>query len=78
IGARVGRQGIPESWLNNLMEWPRSVAWMERLGEAVAASSEGHIEVKSPGYFVPGIPLRNLWFLLTVLFHGFRRLLPPY
>lgn len=78
IGARVGRQGIPETWLNHLIEWPRSVAWMERLGEAVAAFSQGQTDVKSPGYFVSGIPLRNLLFLLVVLFHGFRRLLPPY
>jgi len=78
IGARVGRQGIPEPRVNHLIEWPRSVTWMERLGEAVAASSQGQTGVNSPRYFVPGIPLRNLLFLLVVLFHGFRRLLPPY
>jgi hypothetical protein len=34
--------------------------------------------VKSPPYFWPGLLPRNLLFLLVVLLHGFRRLLPPY
>ena len=29
-------------------------------------------------YFWPALCLRNLVFLLAVLAHGFRRLLPPY
>ena len=41
VGARVGKSGIPVPLLNGLCEWPRSIAWMERLGRrlsAVAAS----------------------------------------
>jgi len=79
IGARAGKQVIPEDWINNIIEWPRTINWIERLGIAVSnAVDEQAPTTKSPGYFVPGIPLRNLYFLLIVLAHGFRRLAPPY
>jgi len=73
VGARVGRQGIPEDWLKNIVEWPRSIEWMEKLGQAVAANADD-----SPRYFRPGVLLRNLLFLIFVLAHGVRRLAPPY
>lgn len=79
IGARVGKEGIPDDWLRNIIEWPRSIGWIERLGSAVAtAFSEGNKLLHCPGYFVPGIALRNMLFLLVVLAHGLRRLAPPY
>jgi ADP-ribosylglycohydrolase len=71
-GARVGRRGIPSAWLAGMVEWPRSARWIEGLGEALAAGEP------PPRYFVPGIPLRNLVFLLIVLAHGLRRLAPPW
>lgn len=77
VGARTGKSGIPESWLDNVIEWPKSIGWIERLGEAVARS-EGSSAVQCPRYFVPGVLFRNLLFLLVVLAHGFRRLAPPY
>jgi len=74
VGARVGKAGIPQAWRNDICEWPKSLAWVERLGAALADP-----EQKSrPGFFLPGLPLRNLVFLLTVLAHGLRRLAPPY
>jgi ADP-ribosylglycohydrolase len=72
VGSAVGRDGIPAPWIEGIAEWPRSVQWMERLGTALAEGGE------CPGYFVPGVPLRNLVFLAIVLAHGFRRLAPPY
>ena len=72
IGAGVGKQGIPDAWLRGIVEWPRSVEWIERLGHALAEHGS------YPGYFVPGIPVRNVLFLVIVLAHGFRRLAPPY
>jgi ADP-ribosyl-[dinitrogen reductase] hydrolase len=77
IGARVGKAGIPLPWLAGIIEWPRSVAWMEQLGAALARSLHGEA-VRVPSYPVAGIPLRNLVFLLIVLAHGLRRLGPPY
>jgi len=75
VGARVGKDGIPESWLSNIVEWPRSTGWIERLGKVMATNAA---HAKCPGYFVPVILIRNVVFLLAVLAHGFRRLAPPY
>ena len=72
VGARVGKEGIPEAWLRGIVEWPRSVEWIERLGVALAQQGP------YPGYFVPGVPVRNVLFMAIVLAHGFRRLAPPY
>ena len=77
VGARTGRLGIPASWLGNIIEWPRTIGWIERLGEAVARSEQS-LAIQCPRYFVPGVLLRNLFFLLVVLAHGFRRLAPPW
>ncbi|MGH2361920.1 MAG: ADP-ribosylglycohydrolase family protein [bacterium] len=78
VGASVGKEGIPMEWLNRLFEWPRSINWMERLG----AQLDGNVQsgtvdrpIKLPIY---GVLPRNLFFLLLVVCHGFRRLLPPY
>ena len=71
-GAGCGKEGIPPDWIGGIVEWPRSTAWIERLGEALANGGD------VPRYFVPGIPLRNAVFMLIVLAHGFRRLAPPY
>lgn len=78
LGARVGKHGIPEAWLNAIIEWPRSIKWIERLGGALAAAMSGHHECSCPAYFTPGIIFRNAFFLIVVLAHGFRRLAPPY
>lgn len=77
VGARTGKSGIPASWLCNIIEWPRSIGWIERLGAAVA-KSEKSSTTQYPRYFVAGVLLRNLFFLFVVLTHGFRRLAPPY
>lgn len=73
VGARVGRDGIPGPWLAGIREWPRSTAWIEALACALAAGAP-----RAPRYFVPGLIVRNLVFLVLVLAHGFRRLAPPY
>jgi ADP-ribosylglycohydrolase len=79
VGARAGVRNIPKSWLNDIIEWPRTISWMERLGATLAnAHDEKPTATTSPRYFIPGILLRNLVFLLVVLAHGFRRLAPPY
>lgn len=77
-GASGGQEGIPREWIEGIVEWPRSVGFMRavarRLGEQKAASKPlGEVR-----YFWPGVLLRNVVFLMVVLWHGFRRLLPPY
>ncbi|MTW22540.1 ADP-ribosylglycohydrolase family protein [Allochromatium palmeri] len=78
LGAAVGRSGIPDDWLNGVIEWPRSIAWLERLGERLAASRTPVTSVRPLPLFVPAVLIRNAFFLLVVLAHGFRRLGPPY
>jgi ADP-ribosyl-[dinitrogen reductase] hydrolase len=72
VGAAVGVEGIPASWLEGLIEWPRSVGWMGRLGRQLEAGTVGRsIELS---FFA--LLLRNVGFLAIAIFHGFRRLLP--
>jgi len=78
MGAQVGEEGIPESWLKRIWEYPRSVNWIVRLGNQLAQvieTGEPQKPLRVPFYTV--LP-RNGLFLLVVLTHGFRRLLPPY
>ena len=78
IGAGVGRAGLPADLLDGLAEWPRTVAWMERLAARLAAVVETGIPQPPLALFVPGVAARNVLFLLVVLAHGLRRLAPPY
>jgi ADP-ribosylglycohydrolase len=79
VGATTGAGGIPAEWLIGLWEWPRSVKWMHGLGQRLAEqfSDEGSSRGPEP-LFWPGLLPRNLLFLMVVLIHAFRRLLPPY
>jgi ADP-ribosylglycohydrolase len=81
VGATVGAAGIPADWLDHLWEWPRSPAWMRELAARLAQRfpAEGPGIAQSPlGLFWLGVPPRNLVFLLLVMLHVLRRLLPPY
>ncbi|NJM10761.1 MAG: ADP-ribosylglycohydrolase family protein [Synechococcaceae cyanobacterium SM1_2_3] len=77
-GATVGEAGIPAQWRAGITDWPRSLRLLRTLAdrlETVITTGQAGAPVR---YFWPAIPLRNLIFLLIVLAHGFRRLLPPY
>lgn len=79
VGARTGKAGIPDEWISNIIEWPRTVDWMARLGRATAQALDDNApKTGCPPYFWPGVLMRNLVFLIVVLTHGLRRLLPPY
>ncbi|MCA9104135.1 MAG: ADP-ribosylglycohydrolase family protein [Planctomycetales bacterium] len=78
IGCEVGQEGIPVDWLDGIHDWPRSVSWLCRLGSRLHHSMEGPVAGRPMPLHSWALPFRNLLFLLTVLFHGFRRLLPPY
>lgn len=78
VGAGVGRAGIPEQWIVDLIEWPRTVSWMESLARKAAhAAQSGQRGVAQP-LSMAGLALRNAAFFVLVLLHGLRRLLPPY
>lgn len=79
VGARAGQKAIPETWLDDIIEWPRTVAWIERLGAAAADALDDPLAASAaPACSVPGTLLRNAVFLVVVLLHGLRRLAPPY
>lgn len=80
-GASVGLPGIPRDWMDGLWEWPRDVEWLQRLAEQLAQRQEkwdSPCRIRPPRLFWPGILLRNMFFFLIVLVHGFRRIFPPY
>jgi ADP-ribosylglycohydrolase len=77
-GATVGAAQIPEDWLREIVDWPRSVRLLRRIGEQLARQQGTGCPLGEVSYFWPAILPRNLLFLLVVLFHGLRRLAPPY
>lgn len=76
--AEIQYRALPQDWLSGLMEWPRSVGWMEQLGNQLDRVIQTGVAEKPCPLFPLSLLLRNLGFLGIVLFHGFRRLLPPY
>lgn len=78
VGSTVGVEGIPVEWRDNVIEWPRTIAWITRLGQQLASPPQKLKQKKPPRLNVVAVLTRNLFFLLVVLLHGFRRLLPPY
>ncbi len=70
VGARVGKAGIPQPWLAGIMDFPRDVRY---LGELANASPR-----TKPIFLWPVQLFRNLFLLVVILFHGFRRMFPPY
>jgi ADP-ribosylglycohydrolase len=77
-GAVVGDGGIPGDWLRGLRDWPRSRDLIGSIGAALGECSATDRSCSPVGYFWPGLLPRNLLFLIVVLLHGIRRLLPPY
>ncbi len=78
IGARVGKDGIPQQWIDRISEWPRSIAWIERVGSRLAEVCATGIPQPAVPLPVWAIPLRSIAFTAIMLAHGGRRLLPPY
>ncbi len=78
IGAGVGKGGIPAEWLDRLLEWPRTVAWMERLAEQLVRTLVNGESGTPLRLSISGLLLRNVFFLTVVVVHILRRLLPPY
>lgn len=77
-GAGCGPEGIPPPWLDKLAEAPRDVAWMKKLAHRLAQVRASYVGTGGLAEPVGGLIYRNLKFLVVVLLHGFRRLLPPY
>jgi len=75
LGARLGAEAVPQDWLAGIIE-----TWWSQ--ERLAKLATQLAEVAQTG--TPQRPDNNFWLpthallLPIVLFHGFRRLLPPY
>ncbi len=78
VGTRVGPEGIPVMWRNHLWEWPRSKQWLNDLAVRLAETRPERQWRGALPLSLLSLLLRNLLFMLWVLAHGFRRLLPPY
>ncbi len=72
-GAETGEASIPRAWIEGICDWPRSINYIRRVADALASEN-----CLAPRYFWPAVPLRNLFFLVIVIWHGFRRMLPPF
>ncbi|MGN6552855.1 MAG: ADP-ribosylglycohydrolase family protein [Verrucomicrobiota bacterium] len=78
MGATIGKQGIPCDWLDNVCDWPRSISFMERVAARLAEQKQTEQPLGAVHYFWLGLVPRNMFFLVAILLHGFRRLAPPY
>jgi ADP-ribosyl-[dinitrogen reductase] hydrolase len=78
VGARVGKSGIPSEWLRGVIDWPRSMRWVEALAERIGEGLWQTQPQRAHPLAVWALPARNAAFLCWVLVHAARRLLPPY
>jgi len=76
-GAVVGEPGIPRSWIQGIVDWPRGVSLFYRVADQLCEAARTQQAMPVIRYLWPALLLRNFLFLLIVLAHGFRRLLPP-
>jgi len=67
-GIDVGREGMPEEWITGLRDWPIQGGFLRKVA--------GGDKVSYPVW--PLSLARNSFFLMVVLAHVFRRVLPPY
>lgn len=78
MGARLGRGAIPQEWLEGICDQPRSIGLLVQVAERLSRQRTTSWAIGPVRYFLPLLVIRNVVFLITVLCHGFRRLLPPY
>lgn len=77
-GATAGVEAIPRPWIEGIIEFPRTVVWVETLATRLYEARSNGARSKPLPLAWPWLLVRNPLFLLCVLLHGFRRLLPPY
>ena len=70
----AGVDAIPADWVDQIADWPHNLARIR----ALAAGLAGRPSQAPPTAFALGLWPRSPLFMLLVLAHGFRRLLPPY
>lgn len=78
IGSKIGGDTIPQKFKDNLFELPRNINWIKkvskRLSEVCLTDNKQHSIYASPSITF----LRNIFFMIIVIIHIIRRMLPPY
>jgi ADP-ribosyl-[dinitrogen reductase] hydrolase len=77
-GIGAGEKSIPQVWLNQIHDYPFGVQALKNLATRLAACQQGKSGEPLKAAFFPFLVMRNLFFLLVILCHSFRRLAPPY
>jgi ADP-ribosyl-[dinitrogen reductase] hydrolase len=75
IGSKVGKNGIPTNWLNNIWLYPVNLAWLEHLGEQLTEVITNNKPQKYVTFPIYGIWFRNILFFFIVIGHLCYRLL---
>jgi len=78
VGAGVGREGIPDSWIASLWEWPRNAGWMAELGEQLSDVIDKGLLQQPPSVPFAACLIRNAIFAVIVIGQALRHYLPPY
>jgi len=76
LGAGIGADALPKDWASELWDWPNSPRYIASLARELASAGDEGVVVTAPRALF-GTPLaRNALFLLIVLGHGMRRMVP--
>ncbi|HEX9062471.1 MAG TPA: ADP-ribosylglycohydrolase family protein, partial [Clostridia bacterium] len=78
IGAKVCREGIPQSWISNVCIWPYGARYYEDIGSCLYDKVFMNADCMIDEVPVLLIILRNLLFGIVILIHMLRRIMPPY
>ena len=76
IGARVGAEALPAHWRSELWDWPNSPAYIERVARELESAHSQGVAVVAPRILLGAPLLRNAFFLLVILVHAARRMVP--
>ncbi|MGI0481879.1 ADP-ribosylglycohydrolase family protein [Geminocystis sp. CENA526] len=77
-GVTLGKSAIPTSWIDKIAEYPRNIQLLEKIADKLTENNPNYLKSSPINYNWWWILPRNILFLIIVLMHGFRRLLPPF
>ena len=76
IGARVGAEALPQHWRSELWDWPNSPKYIERVARELESAHSQGVAVVAPRITLGAPFLRNAFFLMVILVHAARRMVP--
>ncbi|BAQ60862.1 dinitrogenase reductase activating glycohydrolase [Geminocystis sp. NIES-3708] len=78
-GVTMGESAIPKQWQKKILDFPRNTRLLIKIADRLTENINNNYQKNTPvSYGWWWILPRNLLFLIIVLMHGFRRLLPPF